>query len=266
MRGFFSAGVLQCFLDNNINIPYVIGVSSGSLNALGYMNHNLQSFFSNAKYMGKSYIQIRNLRHPDKGILDTDRFFQPAGNEFEDLKKASGIMKIGATRAKDAKLIYWEKSDFRSPDDLVAKLRASAAIPVLMPKTIIDKTVYVDGGIMDSIPVREAVSDGKTKHIVIVTRPKGYRKKKQELEFFLHNWLEPYPELKEAMLTRHIRYNHTLEILEEMERNGEAIVIRPIVNRLGRTEYNMKKFRSTYDDGYLIARQELRRIRSFLEP
>lgn len=83
--------------------------------------------------------------------------------------------------------------------------------------------------------------------------------------FFLLKWLEPYPQLKEAMLTRHIRYNRTLEVLEEMEQAGTAIVIRPLINRLRRTEYNMKKFHSTYDDGYQIARQELKRLVSFLQ-
>lgn len=265
MRGFFSAGVLQCLLDNDINIPYVIGVSSGSLNAVGYVNHNLQSLFSNAKFMGKRFIQLKNLRHPDQGILDTDRFFQPAGADFIKLKSSPAIVKIGATRAKDAKLIYWEKSDFRSAEDMILKLRASAAIPVLMPKTKIDGTVYVDGGIMDSIPIKEAIADGKTKHIIVVTRPKGYRKPAQGLEFFLLNWLRPYPQLKEAMLTRHIRYNETLASLEKLEEAGEVIIIRPVINRLRRTEFNMQKFRNTYDDGYRIAREDLNRIRTFLD-
>ena len=264
MRGFFSAGVLQCLLDNNINIPYVIGVSSGSLNAVGYVNHNLQSLFSNAQFSGKRFIQLKNLRHPEKGILDIDRFFQPAKAEFLELKRSDTVLKVATTRAKDAKLIYWEKSDFRSPEDMVLKLRASAAIPVLMPKTIIDKTVYVDGGIMDSIPIKQAIADGKTKHIIIVTRLKGYRKGPQGLEFFLLKWLEPYPQLKEAMLTRHIRYNQTMDKLEKMEAAGEVIIIRPVMNRLRRVDYNMRKFRNTYDDGYLITRQEISRIRVFL--
>lgn len=264
MRGFFSCGVLQCFLDNGLQLDYVIGISSGSLNAVGYVTHNLQSFFTYAKNMTKTYIQLQNLIFQDRGLLDTDRFFTPTEADFHLLKNAPGIMKIGTTRAKDAGMVYFEKSDFKSPEDMKLKLRASAAIPILMPKTIINGEVYVDGGIIDSIPLKEAQKDGKKKHIVVVTRPKGYRKGRQALGIFLHRWLRPFPELRQAMVTRHIRYNEALDELDRLEANGEALVIRPLVNRLGRTEFNLKKFRSAYDDGYQIARSQLDKIRQFL--
>lgn len=265
MRGFFSSGVLQCFLDNDIKIPYVIGISSGSLNALGYVTDNLGSFFASARSQGAGYFRLKNLKHLDRGILDTERFFGPAAAGYERLIASEVIMKVAATRARDARLVYWEKSGFRSPEDMVTKLRASAAIPVLMPKTIVDREVFVDGGIIDSIPVKEAERDGKSRHVVIVTRPLGYRKQKQGMELFLNRWLEPYPKLKEAILTRHIRYNQTLEQLERMERAGSAVIIRPVVNRLGRTEFNMKKFRRIYEDGYEIASHNLDRIRVLLD-
>lgn len=264
MRGFFSSGVLQCFLDNNIRIPYVIGISSGSLNALGYVTDNLGSFFDSAQDQGQRYIRLSNLKDLDRGLLDTERFFSPVAKEYEGLMASPAIMKVAATRARDAELVYWEKSEFRSPEDMVMKLKASAALPVLMPKTRVAGEVFVDGGIMDSIPVKEAERDGKTRHIVIVTRPLGYRKSKQSMELFLNKWLKPYPVLKEAMLTRHIRYNKTLEELETMEREGRAVIIHPVVNRLGRMEFNLEKFRMIYEDGYAIADQYLSSVRELL--
>lgn len=264
MRGFFTAGALQCLVDNHINIPYVIGVSSGSLNAVGYVNHDLQSFFTNAQSTSRHFLEIRNLRHLDQGILDTDRFFRSTPEEYIKLQQSQTALKISATRAEDAKLIYWDKSEIKSSDDLILKLQASSALPVLLPKTLIDNTVYVDGGIIDSIPILEAIADGKTRHLIIATRPEGYRKKPQIIEFFLHQWLGPYPQLKKAMLTRHLRYNKTLEKLDEMEREGQILMIRPVINRLRPTEFNLEKFQSTYDDGYLIVHQELSRIQHFL--
>lgn len=264
MRGFFSAGALQCLLDHNINIPYVIGISSGSLNAAGYLCRDISDLFASAKKTGRGFIHLENLFHLDKGILDTDRFFEPAWQHFEILQRSNATLKIGATRAEDARLIYFEKSGIVSPEDLVQKLKASAAIPVLMPKTRVQGTVFVDGGIMDSIPLNEAVRDGKTRHIVIVTRPKGYRKSRQRLDYFLRAWLKPYPDLKQAMLTRHIRYNQTMEELEDLEEKGQALIIRPLLNHLGRTEYNLQKFRSTYDDGYRITFEKMAEILIFL--
>ncbi|MFR9592788.1 MAG: patatin-like phospholipase family protein, partial [Rikenellaceae bacterium] len=37
MRGVFTSGVLDYFLDNNIEFTYVIGVSAGCSNALSYL-------------------------------------------------------------------------------------------------------------------------------------------------------------------------------------------------------------------------------------
>lgn len=260
MRGFFSAGALQCLLDHNINIPYIIGISSGSLNAVGFVCCNIEDLFASAKGTGKGLFHLENLVHLEKGILNTDRFFQPARHGYDQLMQSDAVLKIGATRAADAKLVYFEKQGFSSPDDLVGKLKASAAIPVLMPKTSVQGSVYVDGGIIDSIPVEEAIRDGKTKHVVIVTRPKGYRKWPQKLDYFLRTWLRPYPELKQAILTRHIRYNQTMELIERMESSGNALIIRPFVNHLGRTEYNLQKFRTTYEDGYRITLEKMREI------
>ena len=38
MRGIFTCGVLDCFLDNEIHFPYVIGVSAGACNGLSYIS------------------------------------------------------------------------------------------------------------------------------------------------------------------------------------------------------------------------------------
>ena len=36
MRGIFTAGVLDCFMDRRIRFPYVIGVSAGASNGISY--------------------------------------------------------------------------------------------------------------------------------------------------------------------------------------------------------------------------------------
>ena len=264
LRGFFSAGTLQCLLDHDIRIPYIIGVSSGSMNAVGYAVGDLSTFFQYAGSSQRAFIQWRNLQDIDRGILDTGRFFNAAGGQFSQLCQAGVTMKLAATRAQDAQQLFFEKSQFKSSADLALKLQASAAIPVLMPKTSVDGAVYVDGGIIDSIPVGQALQDGRTRHIIITTRPSGYRKAPQAMEYFLRKWLKPYPELKDAMATRHIRYNRTMDQLATMENAGAALVIRPLVNRLGRIEFDVEKFHATYEDGYAITKERIEELRAFI--
>lgn len=39
LRGVYTAGVLDAFLEQNIKIPYVIGVSAGACNAVSYLSN-----------------------------------------------------------------------------------------------------------------------------------------------------------------------------------------------------------------------------------
>lgn len=265
MRGFFSAGALQCLIDNEIDIKYVIGISSGSLNAVGYVKGNMDLFFRAAQERTTRFIRPFNLIDVDKGLLDTERFFIPLVNSYEKIIKSDKELYIGATIAEDGSQVYFTKKDFINPEAMINCLRASAALPVLMPKVTLEGKVYVDGGIIDSIPIQKAISDGKTKNLLILTRPKGYVKKRQRMEFFLNRWLKPFPYLKQKILTRHLRYNETMKKIEAMEKEGKVLIIRPESVNLGRTEFSMKKFKKIYNDGYSLVKSRLGEIKKFLE-
>ena len=38
LRGVFTCGVLDCFMDNGIRFPFTVGVSAGACNGLSYMS------------------------------------------------------------------------------------------------------------------------------------------------------------------------------------------------------------------------------------
>ena len=49
-------------------------------------------------------------------------------------------------------------------------------------------------------------------------------------------------------------YNHQLDQLEELERQGKAVVIRPVNPiEVGRMERNVEKLQKLYDEGYQCA-------------
>ena len=56
-------------------------------------------------------------------------------------------------------------------------VRASSSLLFVCPITYVDGVPMLDGGIVDSIPVEYALSQGYDKAVVILTRNKGYRKK-----------------------------------------------------------------------------------------
>ena len=55
-------------------------------------------------------------------------------------------------------------------------LRATCAIPLLFPVIKINGKEYYDGGLCDPIPIKKAIADGNTKHLIVLTQPKGYKK------------------------------------------------------------------------------------------
>ena len=63
MRGVFTCGVLDSFMDRDIRFPYDIGVSSGACNGLSYMSRQRgRAKFSNIDLVQKyHYIGLKYL-------------------------------------------------------------------------------------------------------------------------------------------------------------------------------------------------------------
>ena len=117
----------------------------------------------------------------------------------------------------------------------------------------IDNKPMLDGGICDPIPFLKACEDGYDQMVLVLTRNKGYRKEEKEVKlppFFYHK----YPALKNRLCHRMREYNKTMDEIEMMEKNNQAIVIRPqkplVVDRI---EQNIKKLTDLYEEGYYCA-------------
>ena len=63
MRGVYTTGVLDCFLDEKISFPYIIGVSAGACHATSYLSGQRgRSFRVNTAYLkGGRYVGVKNL-------------------------------------------------------------------------------------------------------------------------------------------------------------------------------------------------------------
>ena len=124
----------------------------------------------------------------------------------------------------------------------------------------------LDGGVVDSIPIRFSESIGCDKNIVILTQPKGFVKKQGKSLFFMKLTMkQKYPRLVRAMARRPEVYNQTLRYIEERERINAAFVIRPPRKlEIGRIEKDPQKLRQVYNLGRNEAKRLLPEIRRFL--
>jgi len=253
-RGFYSAGVFEAFMDNSIMFPYIIGVSAGAANALTYIaGQKERNRVLIEKYVGdKRYLSKRNLlKH--KSLFGFDFIFGevPKKHLFwdeETFKNTDIRFLTGAANCKTGKTIWFEKQTLK--DEFTA-VRASCSIPIM--SKIVEFMGYelLDGGITDPIPIEKSIEDGNDFHVIVLTRNQGYRKNK-----FSHKWLikliyKKYPQLIRAIMNRHEVYNRQLKLCESLEKEGKALIIRPILPlEVDSTGKNIKKLLELYDEGH----------------
>lgn len=270
MRGFYSAGILACLADAGLRFPLVVGVSSGALAAASYVGGLLgggrELDFEALGSSPTALLSPRGLLHPREGLLRTDAFIDLfLDGCWEGVAASAQTLCIPATDAATGELVWWETKDFLAgPEALRERTAASASIPFVMPQAQVDGHVYADGGIRDSIPVQRAEDGGYDRHVLLLTRPRGYVKGQQHLELYLRWWLRPYPALKRAMLQRHMHYNESIRRVEAIEDEGRAFVFRMDEQNLGRFEYDPGKFRATYRKGYSDAEARLPELQRWL--
>ena len=265
-RPIFSAGVMDALLDNNILFPYCIGVSAGITNGVSYISKQykrnlevLQNYRLDKRYLG-----IRNF-FKCKSIFGLDFVFDEIPNklnpfDMETYHQYEGKIIAGVTNALTGKTEY---IDLKNLDDKCLPLRATCAIPIFFPPIKIQNNFYYDGGICDPIPIKKAIEDGNDKHLIILTRPKEYRKELSKGNIFASKFLKnKYPNLVEPLLTRHALYNDTVRFCEELEREGKAVIIRPDASQaIESFEKDIKKLEKGWQDGYDSAIAKLDEIK-----
>lgn len=257
MRGVFTCGVLDNFMDRGIRFPYTIGVSAGACNGLSYMSEQRgRAKFSNIDLLEKyQYIGFRHLI--TKGsIMDFDLLFEVFPTriipyDYERYARCVERYEMVATDCATGKACYFEeKSD---PKRIIDIVRASSSLPYVCHIARVDGREMLDGGIADSLPIARARDLGYDNNVVVLTRNKGYRKSDKP-SFVPPFAYRRYPALREALRWRNVEYNKQIALIEELEERGEIVVIRPERPiEVGRMERDIKCLTALYDEGYEVA-------------
>lgn len=267
MRGIFTIGVLDAFMEHNITFPYAIGVSAGACHLCSYISRQPgRARFSNIDMMAKyKYISIKNL-FLQGNIFDTKLLYDDLPNriypfDYDTFFSSLTDYEMVTTNCLTGKAEYM--TDRESPDRIMSIILASSSLPYVARIVNVDGKPMLDGGIVDSIPIKRAIDKGFRKNVVVLTRNKGYRKSLNEshLKSFLSRMTgkvmyHKYPNLVDALNNRSEVYNRQIELIEDMEEKGEILVIRPenpiVVDRI---ERNVEKLVSLYEEGKKIGEQ-----------
>ena len=75
-----------------------------------------------------------------------------------------------------------------------------------------------------------------------------------------------YPKHAEALNNRYSEYNEQIKFCEELEKNGDAIIIRPTIKMdISRFERNKDKLKEIYQNGYELVIKSKEKILNYIE-
>ena len=271
MRGIYTAGVLDFFINKNIYFPYVIGVSAGACHALNYLSGQKGRDKDIAlKFLGdKRYLSFRNLIRTGE-IFGFDFIFGELSEkllpfDYETFEKSKQELVVGVTNCITGQCEYFYKSK-TSTDEILKVVRASSSLPFISKEVIISGKAYMDGGISSSIPLKKAIDDGCEYNIVVLTRNKGYRKKPSKLTRKLSKLkYRNFRGLSKAVGERYKKYNSELEFVEHMEKEGKVFVIRPQKHiNVSRVEKDKNKIFQLYKQGYIETAQIYKDLKKWI--
>ena len=268
-RGIFTAGVLDCLMEQKIYLPYVCGVSAGACNAVDYIAHQAGRTRKcmASKENEYSYVNLQSIVR-QHSVFDMDMIFDKFPNEiypfdFDAYFSSDIECDLVVTNAATGKPEYKDERSDRKR--LMCVCRASSSLPLFSPMVSLDGEKYVDGGISDAIPIARALRRGCRKDVLVLTRNRGYRKKKPQTTKGLYTMtLRNYPELLRTELNHYKVYNEVLAAVEKWEDEGRIFVIRPEIPPVKRTEHNYDTLTAFYEHGYNVMQKNLEKMQEYL--
>ena len=270
LRAIFSSGVCDALLDGKIMTDYVIGVSAGIAYGVSYVSRqprrNLEVVTRYAP--DKRYMGMNNLVDKDNRSYFGLKFaYDTIPNElipfdYDTFAAYPGEVEAVVTNLNTGKADYLPVPR-RDKNSLL--LQATCAMPLLFPIYRIGGQPYLDGGAADSIPWRRALDKGCDRVVVVLTRPRSYRRKPDQMIRLIRKQYKEYPAFVKTMETRAQRYNQDREELFEMEKAGRLLVIAPRSTLgVGRIERDTEKLRLLWAEGYQMTVERMEEIRDYL--
>lgn len=264
LRGVFTCGVLDCFMDHGIKFPFTVGVSAGACNGLSYMSgqrgraksSNID-LMEKHQYVGMKYLLTQGC------IMDFKLLFEDFPEKiipynYDAYFSNPDRFVMVTTNCLTGKAEYFEEK--KSSERVMSIVKASSSLPYVTQITYVDGVPMLDGGIADSIPVEYAMKQGYEKLVVVLTRNHGYRKKESRMPM-AKAFYRKYPNLQKALAERNAVYNRTMELVEKLEKEGRIQVIRPLKPIVvGRMEKDTVKLTALYEEGYELAKEFISKL------
>ena len=257
MRGQFTAGVLDFFMDQKLFCERVIGVSAGALcggnyvaGAAGRSSLVNVKYCTDSRYLSmQSFVRTGNAYGREFAFREIPDALEP----FDKRAFATSPMtlEVVSTNLETGEADYHEMRDYDADLDY---LIASSSMPLVSKIVDVDGKKLLDGGTADSVPLMHSLLTGAEKHIVVLTREQGYEKKPNKLMALMRQRYAEYPYYLDRLAYRHYEYNRVYRWIEREQAAGRIFVIRPEKPvEVSSMEHDRDKLLDLYEQGLAAA-------------
>ena len=270
MRGMFTCGILDVFMENDISFDGAVGVSAGATFGCNIKSGQRgRALRYNKKYCAdKRYHSIRSLL--TTGDIYNVKFcydelpYQLDKWDIEAFKNNPMEFYSVATDVNTGGPVY-HKCTTGEKDDIIW-IQASASMPLVSRPVHIDGGVYLDGGTSDSIPLKFMEDKEYDRIVVIETQPMDYIKGQQKFMPLVRFMMRRYPNMIKAMEERHLMYNGEKRYIRQQEKDGNVLVLRPAAPlNINPIEKDPAELQRVYDHGRAVALENLQKIKDYLQ-
>lgn len=269
MRGMFTAGAMDVMMEKGVKFDGAIGVSAGAAFGVNYKSGQIgrvirynTKFCNDKRYCGLwSLLKSGDIYNTDFCYRVVPTQYDPF--DFDSYGKNPMEFYVVSTNVETGKPVYHPYGG--REDHGFDRIRASASMPLVSHMVEIDGVKMLDGGISDPIPLQYFETLGYNRNVLILTQPKGYRKKKSSAMLLIKLMYRKYPHLVAAMAQRHEVYNATMDYIDAQEAEGKIFVLRP--DRplpVSRVEKSPDKLRVAYEIGRKAAAAKMAALDDFL--
>lgn len=269
MRGMFTCGVLDVFMEQGVTFDGAIGVSAGATFGCNLKSKQIgRAIRYNLRFAkDPRYCSIRSLIKTGN-LYNADFCYRQLPDELDVFDRKTFrenplVFYLVVTDIESGKPVYFKMKDGEFAE--LEWMRASASMPLVSKPVCIDGHKYLDGGISDSIPLKYFEQIGYSKNVVILTQPRDYKKKPSRIQPLMKAMLHKYPELYKAMKDRPEAYNAQTAYVFEREAQDSVFVICPEESfGISRTEHNVDELKRVYEMGRKTAEAKLEAVKLFL--
>jgi predicted patatin/cPLA2 family phospholipase len=273
MRCTFTAGLLDSLHENCVEkFDYVVGVSAGAACAAsfaagqrGRMQDILLNYLTDRRFLdySRAFKSKKSILDLGYAIRDISTIHVPL--DVKALGKSSMRVFAGLTNIKNCESEFVELNEENAIDALVA----SCNLPFLSRGLVkFNGEEYLDGGLVDPIPVKKAIELGANKIVVVMTRPEAYREKpKLFMKAILTKVFGSSEQVQELLQHEHTIYNNSKIFVELFESDDvELLVVCPPVDfGLELLTRNKGSLLQGYAEGFIAGNELSRKLQNFTD-